>query len=264
MGNTTKAILAALSLSIVACDDATGPTGPKSETFAVSGVVATGLQIEIKGVNGNVTASAATGTQFAVSTVQRGNEDDPADVHIDVVEHAGGVTICAVYPDVPGQSPNVCAPGNEGHLSVENNDVQVDFTVSVPSGVVFVGRNVNGDVAATNLEANAFVSTVNGNVDLSTLGLGTASTVNGNVTAEIGMADWDRNLAFTTVNGNVTAQVPPETNAEAQLTTVNGAVSSDFPLDQISERNLQGTLGSGGNQLTLSSVNGNVTLRRGS
>lgn len=39
---------------------------------------------------------------------------------------------------------------------------------------------------------------------------------------------------------------------------------SGFPLDQISERNLQGTLGSGGNQLTHSPVNGNVTLRRGS
>jgi DUF4097 and DUF4098 domain-containing protein YvlB len=183
-------------------------------------------------------------------------------VHIGVVEHAGGVTICAVYPDVPGQSPNVCAPGDEGHLSVANNDVQVDFTVSVPTGAVFVGRNVNGDVVATDLEANAFVSTVNGNVDLTTLGLGTASTVNGDVTAEIGMAAWDRDLAFTTVNGNVTARVPAETDAEAQLATVNGAVSSDFTLDQISEHNLHGTLGNGGNQLTLSAVNGNVTLRR--
>ena len=45
------------------------------------------------------------------------------------------MTICAAYPDVPGQPANGCLPGDEGSTHVEDNDVRVDFTVSVPAGV---------------------------------------------------------------------------------------------------------------------------------
>jgi hypothetical protein len=41
---------------------------------------------------------------------KHGRRSDPAEVEIEVVEHAGGVTICAVYPS-PGSRPNECRQG---------------------------------------------------------------------------------------------------------------------------------------------------------
>ena len=62
--------------------------------------------------------------------------------------HAGGVTICAVYPSRDARKPNECPPGDGGRMNVQNNDVSVRFTVRVPAGVTFVGKTVNGEIEA--------------------------------------------------------------------------------------------------------------------
>ncbi len=174
------------------------------------------------------------------------------------------MTICAVYPDVPGEPPNECLPGDEGGMSVEaGNDVQVDFTVSVPAGVVFVGRNFSGSVEATDLESDVFASTFSGNVTVSTTEIAEAATFSGNVTATIGLANWGLDLAFTTFSGTVDVEIPSNTNAEVVASTTSGAIVSDFPLTGILPNQQQGTLGSGGPTLTLGTFSGNIRLRSG-
>jgi hypothetical protein len=254
---------AAGAFAIAGCGDSTGPGGTPIEDEWRDNLEA-GEVIEIRGVNGGISATAAPGSEAVVSFTIQGVNDDPATVTVEVVEHAGGVTICAVYPDVPGQPVNVCAPGSEYRMSVQDNDVQVTFTVTVPAGVTFVGRTINGGVTGTDLESNAFVSTVNGTLTVSTTQLADATTVNGSITASIGRTNPDRDLPFTTVNGSVTVTVPAAMNADARLTTVSGDVSSDFPLTQGPIGVWTATLGSGGRLLALTTVNGDATLRRGS
>jgi hypothetical protein len=240
-----------------------GPNGNGSDDeFDWSGTIAQGDQIEIKGVQGSITASGTSGGQVEVHARKSGTQDDPAEVTIEVVQHAGGVTICAIYPDVPGQDPNECLPGLQGNNSTQNNDVQVAFTVSVPAGVVFVGRNIAGAVVANDLESEALVSTVAGNVTVETTEIADASTVAGNITASIGRADWGRGLAFTTVSGSVDVEVPSNTNANVSANTASGTITSDFPLSGTG--GLQtGTLGTGGPLVTLISISGNIRLRSG-
>ncbi len=91
-----------------ACGDS-DTTGPTQDTFDWSGTVAQGDAIEIKGIAGNIQATLATGSQVQVSATLESVEGHVEDVTIEVVTHADGVTICAVYPDVPGQHPT-CAP----------------------------------------------------------------------------------------------------------------------------------------------------------
>jgi hypothetical protein len=250
---------AAVSATLaVACTDS---TSPGEESFEWRGQIAAGDRIEIKGVNGGILAQGTTANEVVVSAVKTSQQSDVSEVRIDVVSHANGVTICAVYPDVPGQPPNECLPGDQGSMSVEGNDVNVAFDVSVPMDVVFVGRTVNGDVIADGLGANGFVMTVNGDAAVTTSGLGEATTVNGSVDASIGLPDWDRDLGFLAVNGNVTVTIPAATNAEVRLTTVNGSITSDFPLTEVSPVNYQGTIGTGGRVLTATTVNGGVVLR---
>ena len=266
----TKSWLApVIALALMACSD-DGPAGPggngnpADQEFEWAGSVAAGQMIEIKGINGSISAAHAAGNQIEVLATKQGHGDDPANVDIEVLPHGDGVTICAVYPDVPGETPNECGPGLAGNMTTRDIDVEVTFIVRVPAGVRFVGRTIAGDVIATGLDADAYGHTVSGNVELSTSAMAEGATVSGSVSATLGEANPSRTLAFTTVSGDVTVRIPAATNARVQAATANGSVSSDFPLTRNLAGSWEGTLGNGGAMLLLSSVNGDVRLRRGS
>jgi Putative adhesin len=236
-----------------------------AQDFQWHGAVAQGKAIEIKGVNGDVHAEPSLSNDVEVVAVKRGRRDSPDSVRIEVVPHAGGVTICAVYPSRDGQRPNECLPGHEGRMNVQNNDVSVRFTVRVPAGVALVGKTVNGEVEAVRLNGDVTLTTVNGSVSFSTTGGGRASTVNGSIHGSLGRADWSNTLEMSTVNGSITLTLPPDLNTDVKATTVNGDISSDFPMTisgKISRRKVEGTIGGGGRLLSLDSVNGSITLKR--
>jgi hypothetical protein len=120
--------------------------------FHWNGQIAAGKMIEIKGVNGDVSAVAGSG-QVEVTAVKHARRSDPDEVKIEVVPSEDGVTICAVYPS-DGRRENSCEPGEHNHMNVHDNDVRVDFTVHVPAGVRFVGKTVNGQVDVANLASD--------------------------------------------------------------------------------------------------------------
>jgi len=238
--------------------------GQQSAEWEWSGRVDRGDAIEIKGINGDIEATGSSGSEVTVTAVKKGRKDDPEDVRIDVVEHAGGVTICAVYPDGDRRS-NECAPGDGGHLSSRDNDVSVDFEVQVPAGVRFVGKTVNGGIEASSLSADAEATTVNGDIAVSTSGLARATTVNGSIHASLGRADWSGKIKFHTVNGSIRVDLPADVNADVSASTVNGGMETDFPLTvsgRFSMKNMRGTIGRGGRDLELETVNGSIVLKR--
>jgi hypothetical protein len=240
------------------------PAFAAGEDFRWQGRVAPGDAIEIKDVNGGITATAGDSDQVLVTATKKARKSDPESVKIEVVEHPGGVTICAVYPAVDGR-PNECAPGHGGRMSVHDNDVAVQFQVQVPAGVRLVGRTVNGAISATGLRADATAETVNGAVRLESTGTATANTVNGAITARMGRADWQGALRLKTVNGAVEVTLPENASTEVKASTVNGGIETDFPLTvtgRVGPRSISGTIGSGGRQLELNTVNGGITLRK--
>lgn len=230
-----------------------------------SGRVAPGQTVEIKGVNGEIRAVAASGSEVRVSAEKSARRSDVDDVRIEVIEHSGGVTICAVYPTPSGSQANECRPGSGGRMSTRNNDVQVAFTVQIPAGVHFTGRSVNGSVNAENLSGNVDAHTVNGNVRLNTQGLARAKTVNGSIDVTMGRSDWRNTSSFETVNGQIRLAVAGELNAEVRASTVNGSITSDYPITvqgRFGSRSMTGTIGSGGRTLEMKTVNGSIELKR--
>jgi hypothetical protein len=258
------------------CSDTTGPfqdqtpdpdrNDPVRIDFEWRGPIAKGNQIEIKGVFGDIRASWTSGREVVVTATKIGGAHEVAGVDIEAVTHADGVTICAVYPDVPGQRPNECAAGDYGNMSVRDSTggaVEVEFTVHVPAGVVFVARTLAGDVEATELESDAFLRTLWGDAHVSTTGIATAKTMSGAITASIGEANWGRDLEFLTMSGDIALEIPSNTNAEIEAKVLSGKVASEFPLTRAPTGDMRGVIGTGGDRLTLATLHGDITLRRG-
>jgi DUF4097 and DUF4098 domain-containing protein YvlB len=252
------------------------PLSAQSIDFQWSGQIARGKYVEIKGVNGDIRAELASGNQVDLEASKSARRSDPASVTVQVVEHDGNVTICAVYPTPPPSSrrnrsgdddgPNECRPGDEGRMNTSNNDARVDFRVRVPEGVELRARNVNGGVTAASLRSDVEAYTVNGGVSVSTTGVASAESVNGAINVTMGAARWKQPLDYRTVNGSITLNLPSSVAAEIRAETLNGSITSDFPMTIQSSRRrgrrITGAIGSGGQQLIISTVNGSVRLRR--
>jgi len=226
--------------------------------------LAPGKTLEIKGINGWIHVDRARGTKTSVSVEKKARHSDPDEVKIEVVPTAEGITICAVYPGRWG-SPNSCESGDGEHSHVDNNDVQVYFTVHVASGVRCVPKTVNGDIEVASVDGPVDARTVNGSIDLSSTKPVSAQTVNGSIRADMGMLGRD-DLDFQTVNGSVTVVVGGRVDARLVARTLNGDIDSDWPLTiesgKVSRHRIDATIGRGGPQLRIETVNGGIHLRQ--
>ena len=243
--------------------------GPKrtAAPFKWSGKLASGKTFEVRGINGRISAVASSGSEVELVAIRSGRRSDPESVKIEVVPHAEGVTICAVYPSRDDSRPNECKQGG-GRMNVRNNDVNVEFEVRVPKGVQFEGRSVNGGIRA-NVDGSAALSTVNGSIEVEAGQLTEATTVNGSIRAtvrsDVRSAD---DIKLSTVNGSVRLSLPEGVNADVSAKTVNGGITSEFSEIEVRKkwgpRSAEGRLGQGGRELALSTVNGGIRITRGS
>lgn len=223
-----------------------------ANTFQWQGEMSPGQTLAIRGVSGGVTADLAPGTRAQVTAVKSGAADDLSQVQIQVAPGDGGVTITAVYPSFPG------------------GKVQVAFRVHVPAGVALDATIVNGDIHATGLTGDLRAATVNGQISLSVNGAAQATTVGGSIMAVLGSVEWTGTRSFTTVNGSVDVTIPASADVVVHASTVAGAISTDFPLSVGGlgglscglPPTLNGTLGSGGRDLDLTTANGSIHLRK--
>ena len=223
-------------------ESATPAPGRQQNMWNWTGRIAPGKALEIRGVNGRIEAEFSSRNEVVVTATKRAHHSDPDEVKIEVVQHEGSVTICAVYPG----SSNRCGTDDAYHMSTHNNDVEVEFHAQVPAGVAFRGGTVNGDVEVANLAGPVNAETVNGSVAAVLHGQGTTP------------------LSFKTVNGGVTVSVPKDLNADLEAETVNGSIETDFPITvtgRINRRHLDGRIGQGGRHLKIETVNGSIRLR---
>jgi hypothetical protein len=241
-------------------DDWGGPTRTGT-TFQWHKALDPGQTVEIKGINGGISAEYTTGSEVEVEAVKRGRRSNPDEVRIVVDEHQGGVTICALYPTPSGEPANTCEPGKSGRMTSRKNDVTVYFKVKVPRGVGMTARTVNGGIEIEGLRGDVKATTVNGSITLSTNGSAQANTVNGSIRAALGKVGEE--TAFETVNGQIVLDLPDDLSADLDAQTVNGHIDSDFEVSvrgKITKHRLRGRIGGGGAPLALSTVNGSIEL----
>ncbi len=233
----------------------------QAREFHWKGKLAPENLVVIKGVNGNIAAERVSGDEVEVIAEKSGPRAD--EEKIEVVQRPDGVTFCVIVPGM--RDDGKCQHRNEWQPTNHHDDTRVDFTVRVPENVRFSAENVNGDVTAKNMGRVVRASTVNGGVRVSTKSWAEVSSVNGDVEAHMGEADWPGTLNIETVNGSIELELPRDTNADISFKAVNGDLESDFALKvqgSMSEHTVKGRIGNGGRELKIRTVNGSVQLNR--
>jgi DUF4097 and DUF4098 domain-containing protein YvlB len=181
----------------------------------------------------------------------------------------GDVLVCALWDDdshCDETGYDSHSHHHHGWRDDEDNDVNADFIVLVPTGIKVLASTVNGDVEVSGTTRDVDASSVNGRVDATSDGGPVqASSVNGSVDASMRQLNTAARLEYSSVNGSVRVSLPADLKADIELSTVNGSVRSDFPISvtgSLEPKHLHGTIGGGGIPVRIDTVNGSIELRK--
>lgn len=262
-----------IGLGILPCSGGTNLNAQEG-TFEWAASMGQHQVLEVKGIVGSIHAVLASGEQAEVVARKRGRRGDFEEVAIEVEEVRDGFIICAVYGSW-NHGQGRCLPDSrdrdrdrdwEGRG--RDIDVDVEFEVRVPAGVEFQGSVVSGGIEVEELRSLVEVSTVSGDIFVSTSEIVWANSVAGDIEVEMGSLDWEE-MDFSTVSGDITLWLPSDFSADLEFNSLTGNLETDFDLSIRNQRqrrwvgtDLEGTIGSGGRELTLHTVSGDVELRR--
>ncbi len=269
-----KIAKAGLLLAFIGCFTG-GQLKAQEDTFEWSGRLGDGQVLTVKGIVGNIQAVLASGDRAEVGARKRGTRGDFNEVAIEVEEVDEGVIVCAVYGSW-NHGEGRCLPDRKDWEDDEDRDrhwgrdmdVEVEYQVRVPAGVDFNGGMISGEIEVRDLRSEVDVSTVSGDIFVSTSGMAWANSVSGDIEVDMGDYDWD-DMDFSTVSGDITLWLPDDFGAEIDFNSLSGDFDSDFDLTVRRERkrkwigtDLEATIGNGGRELNLDTLSGDVELRR--
>lgn len=261
-------VAAAAAFSVATAGDAAAQRSAERD-FTWSGKIPQGRWITVHNLNGTVEVSPGTSDKVEVTATKHVRRGDPDYVRFEVRKFGPSgqdVSICALWGENSDCDEDGYHGRNNSGRGSRDNEVWVEFQVRVPKGVKVGAHSVNGEVRVEDVAAEVEAESVNGSVSVSTTsGPVNASTVNGSVRARMGRFDLDSDLRFSSVNGTVIAEFADDINAEVDLSTVNGRFLTDYPVTisgRIDPKRLRATLGKGGPRIHMSTVNGNVELRK--
>jgi putative adhesin len=235
------------------------------DDFHWQGSLKAGQTLEVINTNGEIGANRASGDAARIAGVPRGGD---ANLFVEVVEYAEGVTICAVYAKdkTPGRCHRGGVSSESGKWSLWHGDrAKINFDVQVPRGVRLHATTTNGGVHCVNLDSVVEATTTNGNVEVSTSEWASAKTTNGRVRVSMGNAKWSGELELLTTNGSVDVTLPASAEFQVHAATTNGGIQSDFPITvqgRFGPKSLSGTVGSGGRELKVTTTNGGIDLKK--
>lgn len=152
--------------------------------------------------------------------------------------------------------------------NTDHGRLEVQYHLTVPrTAVLNQIETVNGSVTVSNMTNITKISAVNGQVKAVNLrGTANLETVNGNVEADFSTLQTGSQITLNTVNGRANLVIPSDANATIRADSLNGNIINDFGLPvrkgQYVGRDLYGRVGSGDVKIKMSSVNGELFVRR--
>jgi hypothetical protein len=282
-------ISALLGLTLAAQGGQAGP-------FHWKEAVPAGSTVEVQGIIGRIRAVAAAGAEVEVTgTSQRGRRGEPSAVEIRVIREGSRITFCTIYPrddrwddrrDHRQAAKESCERAREDAPRVrEGNDTRIDFEVRVPAGVNFVGQTVTEEVVLTGLRAGAEGYSVAGDVHISDVRgpVVDAASIGGDITFEqvdaaqvyagtlsgdvrfTGTVKQGGDYSFLSYTGELTVDLPARSGVSLSVIAPRRGLHSSVelaPLSATTRRRFTGRQGNGSARMNLTTLNGEVVIRR--
>jgi DUF4097 and DUF4098 domain-containing protein YvlB len=243
--------------------------GPEfKEEFHKTFPLDAGGWFSLKNTNGDIRIETWTKAEAEINAVKtaRGHKENLEKVTIETDAHSGSVTVDTIYPKFRNLRVSV-----KYDIKVPEG-VRIELVRSTNGDVELIGRygdikasSTNGDIKLTGSAGAAELSTTNGGIHAADLtGPVDAHTTNGRISLTVPSLKGD--IIARTTNGGITARLGGEINARLRVHTTNGHIDTSLPvtisnLNQ-SHHRLEGTIGSGGPLLDLSTTNGSVSIER--
>lgn len=154
-----------------------------------------------------------------------------------------------------------------------------EFVFRIPSGtslkIDYQSPFAFEDLLVDGYEGELEISTLNPDVELKNItGPVTIHAINGNIKAAFSKLDQNSPSSLTTINGELEVILPGSTPASLKFSTIHGEIYSDCDVEFTKEKSkgdmiliggnssTEGELNGGGVEMTLSSINGSIYLRK--
>lgn len=148
------------------------------------------------------------------------------------------------------------------HILGSNAREQV--TLKLPRQIALATKGVNGAVKVGEIDGPVEVSGINGRVEIAqATGSADFSGINGSVS--VALRSLSKGIDISGINGNIELRLGDGVNADLEAHGMNGRVISEVPsvvVDRGSRGNYSAKIGSGGNSISASGINGNIRLVR--
>ena len=237
----------------VGWNNAQGKTGEARDEIRKNFELSPGARVEVSGINGAVNVETADTKTAEVYILRTGNGPESLNRRKIVIENtSNSLTIRSERGDV----------GFFDRLFGSNPTERV--TLKLPRQVSLTAKGVNGSVIVGDLDGSVEVTGVNGKVEV---GQATGSAefrgINGNISVALKQLD-KGGVSIRGINGNIELRLTDGVNADLEAHGMNGSVRSeiaDVSVDKSEHGNRYfAHIGTGGNPITVSGVNGNVRL----
>jgi hypothetical protein len=221
-----------------------------AEDFEKSYVLVPGRHIVIDNKMGDVKVSGYEGEDIKVIARKEGPDREK----IEIVERSFGpqVMLFPKYPKFKSTKTKV-----DFELKVPKSDKMVSLILKSGSGKIEV-RDFSGGLVAESSRGEIKFENVAGFID--------ARSVSGNLDAEIQQSKGRSQMRFNSMSGDIKITAPPELEALVAMHSRSGDLETDFPIDiregRYREHTARGKLGSGKQMIHISSVSGNVSLKK--
>ena len=228
-----------------------------------------GSSVRVHNLSGDIVVTAENVERVEVIGIKRGSQRYFEEITLEVVETSRGIIVCPIYRDRDVECDEDGFRVRDRRDSWRDrdwNDVSIDIRVRMPRSMVVHAGSVSGDVSVVGAEGYVRASSVSGDVRMEGLRASEVrgSSVSGDIEVSIAALTGNGPLTFSSVSGDVVAELPATFAADVTMRSVSGRLETDFPLTlngRMSRSRVDARIGSGGRDLEVRTVSGDVRLR---
>lgn len=153
-----------------------------------------------------------------------------------------------------------CERSNDVSISDMNNDIEIKNCQSINL------KNISGSIIVSTISGNIFID----RCILDKYATISTSTISGNIYAVLSQISTKEPISFNSISGNIDITLPAKIPANINLKSISGTVYTDFDFsdnskntNQIIGTTINNQINGGGMDIKLSTVSGNIYLRKG-